>query len=380
MPNSLNDIKWQEIFDKFRVLDIVSRENSFEITSAQINEFGREARLMTKFDHKSQLPKLFADNHLSILPISRGGYVIGNFETFCGFNTDHVDISPFKFPTFLESIDHKDITSEAAAINCAFVSNILHDFSEEESLFPTVSGRMGSGAFSFDINSPHGLFKVEVKNSQVEIDAGYEGDSSLLLIEAKKDISDDFLVRQLYYPYRIWNGKIHKQVRSVFLTYTNGTFHLREYKFTDVNHYNSLVLVKHKKYVIQESGFNAQILAEMLDSTEIVSEPRIPFPQADNFERIINLCELLTQKEFLSNEEITEKYEFATRQTNYYASAANYLGLVKTERDPPTKRTEWLLTEKGKQIFGLILPERQKEFVKLIVSHSVFRECLEKLP
>jgi len=80
---------------------------------------------------------------------------------------------------------YKDITSEATAINCAFVSKILHDFTEEENLLPTVSGRMGSSSFSFDINSSNGLSRINVENSQVEIDGGYEGDSSLNLIEAK---------------------------------------------------------------------------------------------------------------------------------------------------------------------------------------------------
>jgi len=378
MPESLNDIKWKEIVDKFCVLDRIAEENSFEITSAQINEFGREARLMTKFDHRSQLPKLFTDNQLSILPISRGGYVIGKFETFCDFSTDDTGISSIQSPSFLESLDYKDITSEATSINCAFVSKILHDFSEEENLFPTVSGRMGSGTFSFGINSSKGLFNVNVKNAQVEIDAGYEGDRSLLLIEAKNYISNDFLVRQLYYPYKLWSNKIRKQIRSFFLTYTNGTFHLREYNFADVNHYNSLVLVKQKKYVIQERGFNMEVLHTILNSTEIVHEPDVPFPQADNFERVINFCELLNQKEFMSKEEITQNYDFDIRQTDYYSSAAKYLGLVQAERDPQTRQTGRLLTQKGRRLFKLNLLERQKEFVKIIVFYSVFNQVIKK--
>jgi hypothetical protein len=226
---------------------------------------------------------------LSILPTSRGGYVIGTFETFSDFNTDDIEVTPIKFPTFLESLDYRDITSEATAINCAFVSKILHDFTEEESLFPTVSGRMSSSSFGFEINSSNGLFKVNVGNSQVEIDGGYEGDNSLNLIEAKNYISDDFLVRQLYYPYKLWSSKIQKQVRPIFLTYTNGIFHLREYAFTNINHYNSLVLVRHKKYAVQDGAFNIETIQEILDRTKTIKEPEIPFPQADSFARVINL-------------------------------------------------------------------------------------------
>lgn len=376
MTKSKNDLAWEKIFDKHKILDKILKDGHIEITATKINEF-REARLMTKFDHKSQLPKLFADNKLSILPTSRGSYVIGEFETFCNFNTDEIEVSPIEFPTFLESLDYRDITSEATAINCAFISKILHNFTEEENLLPTVSGRMSSSSFNFGINSPKGLFNVNVGNSQIEIDGGYEGDYSLNLIEAKNYISDDFLVRQLYYPFKLWSGKIKKQVRPIFLTYSNGVFHLREYAFSNVNHYNSLVLVRHRKYVVQEGTFNIEVLSQIIDTTKIVKEPEIPFPQADSFERVINLCELLKQKEFITKEDITQNYDFDARQTDYYSNAGKYLGLIDVGRDPLTGQTGCFLTPKGKQVFNLNIIDRQKEFVKQIVSHEAFKETLK---
>ncbi|MFW5804050.1 MAG: type II restriction enzyme [bacterium] len=376
MSKSKNDLAWEKLFDKYKILDKILKEGHIEITATKINEF-REARLMTKFDHKSQLPKLFSDNKFSILPTSRGGYVIGEFETFCDFNTDDIEVSSIEFPTFLESLDYRNIISESIAINCAFVSKILHDFTEEENLLPTVSGRMSSSSFNFGINSTKGLFTVNVGNSQVEIDGGYEGDNSLNLIEAKNYISDDFLVRQLYYPFKLWSGKIQKQVRPIFLTYSNGVFHLREYAFTEVNHYNSLVLVRHRKYVVQEGCFNLEALSQIIDTTKTTKEPEISFPQADSFERVVNLCELLKQKEFITKEEITQNYDFDARQTDYYSNAGKYLGLIDTGRDSLTGQTGCFLARKGKQVFNLNLIDRQKEFVKLIVSHSAFKHSLK---
>jgi len=376
MSNSKNDLAWVQLFDKYKIIENVRTDGQFEISSTDINEF-REARLMTKFDHRSQLPEIFAKNKLSILPTSRGGYKIGTFKTFCNFNNDDIRITPIEFPSFLESIDYKNITSEATAINCTFVSKILHDFTEEENLFPTVSGRMGSSTFDFNINSLQGIQSLKIENSQVEIDGGYEGENSLSLIEAKNYISDDFLIRQLYYPYRLWSEKIHKKVRPIFLTYSNGIFHLREYNFLDPNHYNSLSLIKHKRYVVQEGTFNLEVVAEILDTTSIINEPHIPFPQADSFERIINLCELLYHKEFISKEDITSNYDFDSRQTDYYSNAGKYLGLIENFRDPITNQVGCTLTEKGKQIFTVNLIDRQKEFLKLIVSHSAFKQTLK---
>lgn len=116
MGKSKNDIAWEEIFKKHSVLDRLADNGKVSISSTEINKF-REARLMTKFDHKSQLPRLFAAHNLSILPTSRGMYEIGRFETFCDFNKDEVEIVPIVFPTFLESMDYTDITSESVAIN-----------------------------------------------------------------------------------------------------------------------------------------------------------------------------------------------------------------------------------------------------------------------
>src|SRR5690625_2947676 len=120
------DENWEKIFSKHRILEKVNAKGFINISAKEINEF-REARLMTKFDHRSQLPTLFVKNNLSILPTSRGTYTIGEFETFNDFNTDETDIQTIEFPSFLESLDYKNITSESTAINCAFVSNILHN-------------------------------------------------------------------------------------------------------------------------------------------------------------------------------------------------------------------------------------------------------------
>ena len=330
---------------------------------------------MTKFDHRSQLPKLFIDHKLSILPTSRGTYEIGTFETFCDFNKEDVEITTIDFPTFLESIDYKDITSESIAINCAFVSKILHDFTGEENLLPTVCGRMSSSLFDFTINSGKNSFKINVENSQIEIDGGYEGDNSLNLIEAKNYISDDFLIRQLYYPYRLWSNRITKRVRPIFLTYSNGIFHLREYEFTTPNLYNSIRLLQHKKYAVQEGTINIENIQNILNDIQVVIEPELPFPQADSFERVINLCELLKQRGFISKDDITRNYDFDHRQTDYYSNAAKYLGLIETIRE--NQQVGCTLTQDGFRIFNLPIVERQLEFVKLILSHTVFQNTLK---
>ena len=80
----LNDQAWERLFEKYRILEEVDRSGRFMISASQIKEF-REPRLMTKFDHKVNLPALFRDNRLSILPVTRGDYLISSFSAYQDF-------------------------------------------------------------------------------------------------------------------------------------------------------------------------------------------------------------------------------------------------------------------------------------------------------
>jgi hypothetical protein len=195
----------------------------------------------------------------------------------------------------------------------------------------------------------------------------------LALFEAKRDLAEDFLVRQLYYPFRLWQGKITKIVKPVFLVYSNGIYRLYEYAFEDVLDYGSLRLVKRKNYSIEDTFIDLGDIQRILHEAKPAPDPPIPFPQADSFERVINLCELLSAKH-LSRKEITERYAFDSRQTNYYTDAARYLALVEKrgERQAPL----YSLTELGKRILNLDYKERQLAFCGCMLSHKVFGDTL----
>lgn len=375
MTETKNDTAWNQLFGELKILEAMQANGHFEITAAQINKV-REARLMTKFDHRSHLPNIFVDNNLSILPTSRGSYVIGAFEAFCDFNNDDVEVIKMDSGPFFESLDYRNIYSEANALNCALHAGILQHFTGEETLHTTVNGRMSSGIFSFTINSAGGPFVVSVVNSQMEIDGGYEGSASLCLVEAKNDISDDFLIRQLYYPFKSWSGKVTKKVRPVFLTYSNGVFELREYVFSDPDVYNSLQLIKHSKYIIRDGVINIEIIGQIADTAAIVTEPKVPFPQADSFERVINLTELVHDKGSLTKEDITANYDFDVRQSHYYISAARYLGLVETRKTDG--QIVCTLTDRGEKLFDLPITERQKALISYITEHAAFKTALKR--
>ena len=367
----LNDSAWEALFQKYDILSRIAAEGQFFISANQIKAF-REPRLMTKFDHRVNLPALFADNGLAILPVTRGDYVIAPFAAYHDFEPPQGAPRRVRLPVGLQSLAPRFLVSEAIALNCAAACGILEDFLEDEAVVPTVSGRMGSGRFSFSIDVPGGEREVVVNNAQIEIDAACEGRRFLSLFEAKRDLADDFLVRQLYYPYRVWSERVTKPVKSVFLVFTNGVFHLYEYRFEQPERYCSLRLVKQRSYTLT-TGITRSDIGQLLTAAPLLPEPEISFPQANSMARVVNLAELLSGRD-MTRDEITAEYAFDARQTNYYTDAGRYLGLMEKDRRDGT--VCFRLSALGRRILSMDLRERQLALAGQILGHRAFREAM----
>ena len=369
----LNDSAWEKLFEKYHILDEIDRHGRFVISAGQIKEF-REPRLMTKFDHRVNLPRIFSENNLAVLPVTRGDYVISSFSAYQDFEPPAAEVQKISIPPYIQSLMPQFLVSEAIALNCANACGILKDFLEDKALVPTVSGRMGSGEFDFEIETSSGKQRVMVSNSQIEIDAAYEGINSLSLFEAKRDLSDDFLIRQLYYPFRVWSGRVTKTVKPVFLTFSNGVFYLYQYQFEKPGDYNSLRLVKQKNYAIAAEIRRTDI-ESLVQTTPVEQEPAISFPQANSMSRLINLVELLNERP-MTKQDITSEYAFDERQTNYYTDAGRYLELIEKVCGE-AGNVLFQLTPQGRRIMSLAYRERQLAVAAQILKHMVFQETLK---
>ena len=368
---------WSVAEDKFHFLEAIEKNGFFRINASDLGKV-KEARLMAKIDHANDLPQIFKKHHLAILPDTRGSYLIAPMELYQPFddaltNPRNSDIHHLLWEMNLQSLDINHITSETIAINTADVGGILTAFLQEKPLIATISGRMKSDVFSFHVNRVDGgVQQVNVQNSQIEIDAGFESPESLILLEAKNYVYDDFLVRQLYYPMRTWQQKIHKPVRTVFFMYSNGVYHLIEYGFHDLHDYNSLYVIQHGHYSLDDTNIRLADIYDAVSQVKPCKEPKgIPFPQADKMWRIINLAEMLDETA-MTKAEIAEQYSFVSRQADYYANAAKYLGLI--EKGEDGLQASKLMQRLMKKPYKL----RQMEYVKLILRTNVFFEAFQK--
>ncbi len=271
----------------------------------------------------------------------------------------------------MESLDHSKLYSEQAALLFAFNNGVISDLLEGTP-YLTITGRMTSGDFSFDIGgSGHGekAYNIEVSNSQLEIDAGFETETCLALIEAKNQQILDFNVRQLYYPYRLWARRVSKPVKSILMTFSNDIFSFFVYEFAQPTNYSSAELVDQHHYSLISDVITKDELRGLFAQVRCEPEPDIPFPQADSFERLLDLLGLLFEEK-LSKDEISLTFRFDARQSDYYTRAGMYLGLIARDNDG-----NYGLSDDGRTIMLLNSKDKRLRLIERILSKRAFNDA-----
>ena len=374
---------WKKIIEKYNIIEEVEKKGIFHIKASQIKEF-KEPRLMAKWDSTKSLPAVLKDNRINILPDSRSSYVMGDFILYKEIpeleenvtQMDHVDLPE------LESIDVNNISSEANAINVLIISGILDDFLNTDTNISTFNGRMGTGNFEFYVDTyDHGKCKIQVNNAQCEIDGGFENEESVVIMEAKNVVHPDFHVRQLYYPYRLWEERVNKPIRLVFSVYSNMIYRLFEYRFTEIQDYSSIELVNAKNYSLQDTTIEIEDLRAVSEGTVVrtdddMENTKIPFIQADSMSRVISLLEHLYDNP-MTIRQVTDFMQFEERQSYYYVAAGEYLGLYCKHKEDGKSVVS--LTSLGKDVFKMNYKQRQLKIVELILEHRIFKELFGEM-
>lgn len=366
------DRVWNSIEQDYHYLKEISSVGSFVISSDDIKKY-KEPRLVTKFDTSEDVPEIFKRNHLSILPITRGTYLVSDIKTFLPLQEISQKPVGIAVSDELTTARMSDISSESQAINYACGIGLFEQFIGEQGLRATLDGRQGSGAFGFRIKRHSGgSLNIQVDNAQIEIDKCLEGPNSIIIIEGKKDrIMPDFMERQLFYPARMIKNISRKTIKPIFFSYNNGIIDLREYVINDFQDYNSMSLVKQGRFYLYDSLFKItkDVLYYQMSRTPVVKEPvDIPFPQANTFERVISLLEKLRLGDCTPIELTYPIGVTTTRQSNYYGDAAAYLGLAWK------KKGLYGITREGKELMKKMPYERIFTYMVLILSHYIFRE------
>ncbi len=370
-----NDLAWDRFFSRTGSLAEISENGFVYINAVDMKSLGeREPRLMAKHDTIAVTPKIFRDNNLSLFPVRNGVYVVFKDHT----HRTYYDIPPQIYSA--QPIAHNssvDLASfdaypgdqrlnESQAIDFGYISRLLHQFTGESTLNLAIRGRSYSGEFSFRL--PDVEHCAEVSSVQIEIDAGYESENSIYLIEAKVGRRSDFHIRQLYYPYLEWSRRSNKRIVPIFLAFTNGKYYLTEFAFSDA--FGAISATRAKCYQLSYARPTQVDLQRVLNSIQEAVEPNIPYPQANDLDKVIDLVNAVSSGT-RDNTSLADLFEFDERQGDYYANAAIYLNLAYRESHV------FQLTDTGKRFLSFKnASDRNRLLVQQMVSRPTLRRIL----
>lgn len=252
---------WNKIFNDYKINNHNFDKGPFEITANQIKRScqtftetaDKEPRILCKQDMRSDRPTVFVNKGLFILPKKNGSYYILKGEGYVDIPDITTPIQEYtsKLDFELESSMVGD--SEMQFLDFAYANSLIRTFMNDPSLVLTIRGRKYTPPFSFKV----GTNNLDTESVQTEVDAGYEGKTSIVLIEAKNLSATNVIIRQLYYPFRQWSKNTSKKVYPVFfekrIINDKNIFYIWQFEFTDIENYNSIKLVKSGRYHIKTS-------------------------------------------------------------------------------------------------------------------------------
>jgi hypothetical protein len=245
---------WNKIFQDYNIFSHDFDHAPFSIIAEQIKracqdftEVGqKEVRILCKQDSREDRPEVFIERDLFLLPTKNGEYVIVKGEGY----VDIPEIETTK-ELYVSQLDfHLDTSlvgnSEMQHLDFAYAASLIRTFMGDNSLVLTIRGRKYTPKFSFNVG-PH---LINVRSVQTEVDAGYEGRTQVVLVEAKSSSARNVIIRQLYYPFRQWQNCTKKQVVTLFFQKIGETYSIWNFRFNDIEYYNSIELVNSGRFRI----------------------------------------------------------------------------------------------------------------------------------
>lgn len=355
---------WNKIFETNPILEDVSRQGFYDISAEEISKL-KEPRLMCKVDYRENLPEAMKAEGLSILAINNGTYRIARNSPFVDLNElISSNIELVNFPSGFISLDPQVITSESAALDVAKISGMLDQVFGEET-YLSIRGRRYCS-----LNFKIGNIEYPVNGVQVEVDGGYEGSTTVNLVEAKIGGRNNINIRQLLYPQLYWQGlkNNHKKTSSYVFQYQNGL-----YRFIPFEYWGAECFINHsleRVFKIAESETHFDLMGISLNPN--LTDLEVPFPQADDFDKVVAMLIIIGQKNRCSKDEIGLEFDLVPRQIDYYSNVLRWMKLVIIESD-----TKFLtLTDLGKRLLGMQHSQRMIELARIIFSNEIFYKKL----
>lgn len=253
-----SDQSWHKIFTDCAIQEHDFSKKPFTLSAKQIKKScqnftktsQKEVRILCKQDFREDRPQIFRENNLFILPVKNGVYALVEGEGYVDIPEIQTETRMYNSKLSFSLDTSKVGDSEMQHLDYAYASSLIRSFMGDDTFVLTIRGRKYTPPFSFVVGKHRNT--LNVKSVQTEVDAGYEGKSKVLLVEAKNSTTDNVIIRQLYYPLRQWQQHTDKPVELIFFEKREEIYCIWRFVFDDVDDYNSIRLVDSVRYKISD--------------------------------------------------------------------------------------------------------------------------------
>ena len=145
-----------------------------------------------------------------------------------------------------------------------------------------------------------------------------------------------------------------------------------EYEFTDDSQYQSLKLTRSESFLVEPT--EKRLTVEEMLRIHVKTKAKPEFwnvPQADTFKRVAEIP-LLVAQGINTSQKVAVHYDFDPRQSSYYRQAAEFLGLVTSDKDH-----KYILTDLGREYSNLPSDERRRLLAGILAHFPPMRATLE---
>lgn len=197
-----------------------------------------EIRLLNYCPTLQERPDFFKKHNIFNVPMNRKtSYWIKGTKSMNGYfdftgNKTIQNNKPEKIELPRKDLDpiYNIGESESTAISLSFYNGL---FKKKKSKYYNLSPsaklllwdkQIIQKATNFDFYVKTKQNKISATGGTWEPDAVYADDNTVLIIEAKKNMNKDYMIRQLYYPYRIFSehmkiSKDSREIKTLYLLY-----------------------------------------------------------------------------------------------------------------------------------------------------------------
>lgn len=375
---SKRDTAWEVVFDSLQIRNKLSNREWITLRASEIKSLGYEPRLLAKIDHSKDLPSVFKELKLGILPLSIDSYAVGFFNTFCpvgGLNPERKKLKVGE--AVFQTLNSQDFSSESSMLNMVQAAGVIERISGGPA-HQTISGRRRTPSFDFEIEMKDKSITLSVAGAQIEVDAGFESVDEVLLLEAKNKEIVDFNIRQLYFPYRTIQPQVSKKLRNFMVSREAGNLLFREYEFTSLGSFSSIREIDSLEVELSTSLTPSRAKDLRITASKAITNPQIAlatFPQANSISKVFETVRILVNNP-RTIPELAFSFDFDPRQAKYYLDAALYLGLVlKPSRRGLDER--WKPSSLAIKLFKENSTNRDAELAKLVLGCTPFAIAFE---